>query len=86
MEISGSSSVSSLDSIQISKDTQVKNQAKNLKEQTDRVQQKLEDTESVNQRVDSYREEQESIETQEANDRQEFSDDVQTGRNLDYTA
>lgn len=86
MEISNSSSVGSLDSIQNSKDIQVKNQAKNLKEQTSRVQEKQEAAESIIQRADRYRETQESLENQEATKRQEFSDDVQSGRNIDYTA
>lgn len=86
MEISNNSSVESLDSIQNQVKDNSQSQRKNLREQTELVREKQEEQDSVEIRSQEYREQQESIETDEAQARQQFDDDLQTGRNVDFTA
>lgn len=86
MEISNNSSVESLDSIQNQIKDNSQSQRKNLREQTELVKEKQQEQDSVEIRSQEYREQQESIETDEAQARQQFDDDLQTGRNVDFTA
>lgn len=86
MEISNNSSVNSLDAIQQQVESSSEAQEKNLASQSEAIEQLKQEEDTVELSNDAQ---QRSIETEEVDEeivKQEFQDDLQTGRSVDFTA